>query len=99
PPPSSAPFPYPPLFRSVLMSQMTAQVFFVLERAEDALLVPMAALGPVRDDGASRVHVVGPGAKVEQRPVTVGVRDRISAQVLSRSEEHTSELQSRENLV
>ena len=71
----------------VLMSQMTAQVFFVLERAEDALLVPMAALGPVRDDGASRVHVVGPGGKVEQRPVTVGVRDRISAQVLSGLEE------------
>jgi len=67
----------------VLMSQMTAQVFFVLARADDALLVPMAALGPVRGNGASTVHVVGRGGKVEQRAVTVGVRHRISAEVLS----------------
>lgn len=67
----------------VLMSQMTAQVFFVLARADEALLVPMAALGPVRENGASTVHVVGRGGKVEQRAVTVGVRHRISAEVLS----------------
>ena len=67
----------------VLMSQMTAQVFFVLERTADALLAPMAALGPVTGHGASTVHVVGPGGKVEQRAVTVGVRNRISAEVLS----------------
>ena len=71
----------------VLMSQMTAQVFFVLERAEDAMLVPMAALGPIREDGASTVHVVGKGGKVEQRTVTIGVRDRISAEVLNGLEE------------
>ena len=67
----------------VLMSQMTAQVFFVLERTADTLLAPMAALGPVTGHGASTVHVVGPGGKVEQRAVTVGVRNRISAEVLS----------------
>ena len=70
-----------------LMSQMTAQVFFVLARAEDALLVPVAALGPVRENGASTVHVVGRGGKVEQRAVRVGVRHRISAEVRSGLEE------------
>jgi macrolide-specific efflux system membrane fusion protein len=71
----------------VLMSQMTAQVFFVLERTADALLAPMAALAPVTGQGASTVHVVGPGGKVEQRAVTIGVRNRISAEVLSGLEE------------
>jgi macrolide-specific efflux system membrane fusion protein len=67
----------------VLMSQMTAQVFFVLARADDALLVPMAALGPLRDNGAGTVRVVGRDGKVEERAVTVGVRHRISAEVRS----------------
>jgi macrolide-specific efflux system membrane fusion protein len=71
----------------VLMTQMTAQVFFVLDRAEDTLLVPVAALGPVRDNGASTVHVVGRGGKVEERAVTIGVHHRISAEVLSGLEE------------
>jgi macrolide-specific efflux system membrane fusion protein len=34
-----------------LMTQMTAQVFFVLAEAKDALLVPVAALGPARAGG------------------------------------------------
>jgi membrane fusion protein, macrolide-specific efflux system len=71
----------------VLMTQMTAQVFFVLDRAEDTLLVPVAALGPLGGDGASTVHVVGRGGKVEERAVTIGVRHRISAEVLSGLEE------------
>ena len=71
----------------VLMSQMTAQVFFVLERADDALLVPVAALGPLSGNGAGTVRVVGRDGKVEERAVTIGVRHRISAQVLSGLEE------------
>ena len=34
-----------------LMTQMTAQVFFVTAQAKDAVLVPIAALRPVRQDG------------------------------------------------
>jgi macrolide-specific efflux system membrane fusion protein len=66
-----------------LMSQMTAQVFFVLERTEDTLLAPMAALGPVTGAGASTVHVLGSDGKVLPRAVTIGVRNRIVAEVLS----------------
>ncbi len=67
----------------ILMTQMTAQVFFVLEQAEDALLVPMAALGPARGNGERTVHVVGRDGRVQERAVTIGVRNRISAQVLA----------------
>jgi macrolide-specific efflux system membrane fusion protein len=71
----------------VLMTQMTAQVFFVLEQADDALLVPMAALAPDARDGAGSVQVVGRDGRVEERAVTIGVRNRISAQVLAGLEE------------
>lgn len=37
-----------------LMTQMTAQVFFVLASAKDALLVPVAALEPLSSAGAGR---------------------------------------------
>src|SRR6185436_2735344 len=38
-----------------LMTQMTAQVFFIVASAKDAVLVPLAALRPVpRDSGAKR---------------------------------------------
>ncbi|HET6520041.1 MAG TPA: macrolide transporter subunit MacA [Geminicoccaceae bacterium] len=65
-----------------LMTQMTAQVFFVLDEAEDALLVPMAALGPRVGDGGGTVRVLGDDGRIEERAVAVGVRNRISAQIL-----------------
>ena len=73
-----------------LMTQMSAQVFFVLAQAKDALLVPVAALGAVRT-----VHDVKAGAtqtawvrvlkdgRIEERKVVVGVMTRLSAQVVS----------------
>jgi membrane fusion protein, macrolide-specific efflux system len=77
-----------------LKPQMSAQVFFVLARAEDAALVPTAALNPVREnargagrskDGGGRVFKVSmPGEdKPVDRLVTVGISNRIQAQVLS----------------
>jgi macrolide-specific efflux system membrane fusion protein len=65
-----------------LMPQMTAQVFFVVGRAQRVPLVPVAALAPVpgeRDRFAARVLR---GGAVEGRTVTVGLRDRVRAQVL-----------------
>jgi macrolide-specific efflux system membrane fusion protein len=61
-----------------LMTQMTAQVFFVASSAQDAVLVPIAA---VRTPG--RVRVLGVDGKVTQREVKVGVANRISVQILS----------------
>ncbi|MBI4968871.1 MAG: efflux RND transporter periplasmic adaptor subunit [Rhodospirillales bacterium] len=78
--------------------QMSAQVFFVHAAAQDALLVPIAALaqaeagqdraagkrreGGPPDRGRGTVLVVKDG-KPEARPVTVGVRNRVQAQILS----------------
>lgn len=40
--------------RQALMTQMTAQVFFVISSAKDAVLVPLAALRPVAAQGPPR---------------------------------------------
>ena len=78
----------------MLKTQMTAQVFFVRAAARDALIVPAAALLPER---ARRSAQAAPGAEgartervrvlvgghVEERQVTVGVRDRVAAEILS----------------
>lgn len=62
-----------------LMPQMTAQVFFVLGRVEDAPLIPVAALqGP---PGAQNVRVQVNDV-VEDRPVTVGLQDRVKAAIV-----------------
>lgn len=109
--------------RHLLMTQMTAQVFFVTASAKDVLVVPVAALhkerhnqraagttaasandNPQADDpwarrpgqrarrertplpeGATRyrVSVVAPDGAIEHRRITVGVTNRVSAEVLS----------------
>jgi macrolide-specific efflux system membrane fusion protein len=61
-----------------LMTQMTAQVFFVASSAKDAVLVPIAAVRP-----PGRVRVLGEDGKVTQREVKVGVANRISVQILA----------------
>ncbi|WP_232023934.1 efflux RND transporter periplasmic adaptor subunit [Sulfurivermis fontis] len=78
-----------------LMTQMTAQVFFVVAEAKEALLVPMSALTmqparPAADigDGRSRtrratVQVVAEDGGITPREVEVGISNRIQAQILS----------------
>ncbi len=69
-----------------LMTQMTAQVFFVVARAETVLTVPASALragGPRgHSDGAS-VLVLGKDGAVERRPVEVGVATRTEVEIRS----------------
>ncbi|MGH6946725.1 MAG: efflux RND transporter periplasmic adaptor subunit [Kiloniellales bacterium] len=78
-----------------LMTQMTAQVFFVSARAEDALLVPLGALQPLggkqpRDvageSGADvrryKVQVQQSDGTLDERIVTVGVTNRVDAQIV-----------------
>ena len=60
-----------------LMTQMTAQVFFVVAEARDAVLVPLTAI----QRGA--VRVVHEDGRVEQRAVKIGAQNRVMAQVLS----------------
>ena len=65
-----------------LMTQMTAQVFFVVASARDALLVPASAVRRGAD-GRATVRVVGAEGKLELREVKLGLSNRVSAQVLS----------------
>jgi macrolide-specific efflux system membrane fusion protein len=72
-----------------LMTQMSAQVFFVLGEAKDALLVPMAALEPTT--AAAGDTQVGTPYKVKVRTATgivtreirVGLSDRANAAVIA----------------
>lgn len=91
-----------------LMTQMTAQVFFVVAAAKDAVLVPVAALQSAGEAqrGAKRgaakaapgasvdpravfanrpavVRVVREDGSLEERPVRIGVLNRVSAEVRS----------------
>jgi macrolide-specific efflux system membrane fusion protein len=72
----------------LLMTSMTAQVFFVLGEAKDALLVPVAALRPSKGGGDGDYRVlVKSDSGYEMKQVKVGLKNRISAQVLSGLEE------------
>jgi macrolide-specific efflux system membrane fusion protein len=64
-----------------LMPQMTAQVFFVIRRAEAAMLVPMSALKPAGKPDRYTVRVAN-GQGAVTRTITVGLQDRVQAEVL-----------------
>ncbi|MVF11836.1 efflux RND transporter periplasmic adaptor subunit [Ketobacter sp. MCCC 1A13808] len=70
-----------------LMSGMTAQISFVLASAAHTILVPVAALEPLPTDPKSPARryqvAVKQGEKITQREVSVGVRNRIQAQIQS----------------
>ncbi|MBX3504256.1 MAG: efflux RND transporter periplasmic adaptor subunit [Parvibaculum sp.] len=64
-----------------LMKDMTAQVFFVLNRSEDAIIVPVGAVSEGRD-GRSHVSVMtdrGP----QEREVETGIANRMNVEILS----------------
>ncbi len=81
-----------------LLPQMTAQVFFIAAQAENALVLPVAALRfedrgvgarQDTDEGTrtAKVQVMGPGGQREERTVQVGVTDRVHAEIVSGLEE------------
>ncbi|MCG5479236.1 efflux RND transporter periplasmic adaptor subunit [Sinorhizobium alkalisoli] len=70
-----------------LMMSMSAQVFFVEAAASDVLLVPSAAVH-MHDDAAGKptraqVTVVSPSGVTETRGVEIGIRNRVSAEIVS----------------
>jgi macrolide-specific efflux system membrane fusion protein len=68
-----------------LKVQMTAQVFFVLAQANDALYVPLSALGGNHSWRAAphTVRVLRDDGSTETRKVEVGITNAISAQILA----------------
>ncbi|HKY94812.1 MAG TPA: efflux RND transporter periplasmic adaptor subunit [Kiloniellales bacterium] len=71
----------------LLMTEMSAQVFFLLGEAKDVLLVPLAALESVPYDSALRLARVATAGGIEQREVWIGLTDRSRAEVLNGLEE------------
>ncbi|ASG20561.1 efflux RND transporter periplasmic adaptor subunit [Nitrospirillum viridazoti] len=65
-----------------LRPNMTAEVFIVLAKAENALIVPSAALGPAGTPGERTVRVLG-SEGVSVRTVRVGIDNNEQAEILS----------------
>jgi membrane fusion protein, macrolide-specific efflux system len=66
-----------------LMTQMTAQVFFVISGVKDAVSVPVAALKRYRPrQKLFKAMVVTESGAQEERIVKVGVTNRVAAQVI-----------------
>lgn len=68
----------------VLMTEMTAQVFFVVQSAKDALLAPASALQ--QQNGKYHLNLLRDGAP-QQVEVQVGVQGRTEVQIVSGAQE------------
>jgi membrane fusion protein, macrolide-specific efflux system len=67
-----------------LMTQMTAQVFFIIAGKQNVVTVPVAALKRYRPrQKLYHVTVVTPGGGQELREVKIGVQNRVTAEVVS----------------
>jgi membrane fusion protein, macrolide-specific efflux system len=64
-----------------LRPEMTAQVFFVVARAADAVVIPPQALREGKA-GAATVSVVTANGELESRAVKVGIRSRFDLQII-----------------
>lgn len=70
-----------------LMTDMTAQVFFVLDEAKDVLAVPASALLE-QDTEDTQVQVLNNKGEIETRDVKVGVNNRVVAEIKEGLEEN-----------
>ena len=61
--------------------QMTAQVFIVLAQAKGVLLIPAAAIGNAQAGSETKVQVLKADGSVELRPIKIGIKSEISAEV------------------
>jgi macrolide-specific efflux system membrane fusion protein len=71
-----------------LMTGMSTQMFFVLGRAQDALLIPVAALGkrmPDQDNKQGKAYEVRVmrGKDMQESIVHIGLMDRVQAEIIS----------------
>jgi macrolide-specific efflux system membrane fusion protein len=66
-----------------LMSGMSADVYFVLARVEQALTIPQSLVTKPGMDGTQPLKVVLADGKLETRRIKIGIRDGEHAQVLT----------------
>ncbi|AXI60816.1 MULTISPECIES: efflux RND transporter periplasmic adaptor subunit [Pseudomonas] len=65
-----------------LMTDMTAQVFFVSQQAQNTLTVPTAALQRSSRADWQSAQVVAANGEIQSREVRIGIRDRLRTQIL-----------------
>lgn len=66
-----------------LMSGMSTQVQFIVSQSQDALLLPVRALGAPDADGMYAANVIDADRKVSPRKLKIGLRNKQNVQVLS----------------
>jgi macrolide-specific efflux system membrane fusion protein len=66
-----------------LMSGMSTQVAFVVAQAQNALLLPVKALGAPDADGLYSANLVDPQRRLSARKLKIGLRNARQVQVLS----------------
>ncbi|KZN15629.1 MULTISPECIES: efflux RND transporter periplasmic adaptor subunit [Pseudomonas] len=67
---------------NALMTDMTAQVFFVAQQAQNVLTVPTAALQNGTAADRQVAQVVATNGEVQRREVRTGISDRLRTQIL-----------------
>lgn len=70
-----------------LRTYMTVQVNIVLGRVDNVLTIPSAALGSKASDGGWMVRVAGKDGEVSSRAVSIGLNNKVTAEVLDGLEE------------
>ncbi len=66
-----------------LMSGMSTQVRFLIASAKDAVLLPLALLGPIDEDDLYSVNVIDDQDKIIARKLKIGIQNKQQVQVLS----------------
>lgn len=67
---------------NALMAEMTTQVFFVANQAQNVLTAPIAALQAGAQPDLQTAQVVASNGSIEQRNVRTGISDRLRVQIL-----------------
>jgi macrolide-specific efflux system membrane fusion protein len=67
---------------NALMAEMTTQVFFVANQAQNVLTAPIAALQAGAQTDQQTAQVVASNGSIEQRNVRTGISDRLRVQIL-----------------
>jgi macrolide-specific efflux system membrane fusion protein len=67
---------------NALMAEMTTQVFFVANQAQNVLTAPIAALQAGTQPDLQTAQVVASNGSIEQRNVRTGISDRLRVQIL-----------------
>ncbi|CAI8742625.1 efflux RND transporter periplasmic adaptor subunit [Pseudomonas sp. IT-P4] len=67
---------------NALMAEMTTQVFFVANQAQNVLTAPIAALQAGTQSDRQTAQVVASNGSIEQRNVRTGISDRLRVQIL-----------------